>query len=259
MTLIACWNVNSINSRVDHVSNWIKKHQPDILLLQELKCLEEAFPRSAFEDLGYNIAIYGQKTYNGVAILAKLPIEDVTSGVSSLTDDNQARYIEALVGKLRIVSVYVPNGQEVGSDKFDYKLRFLDHFTLHVQKLLKYEEALIIGGDFNIAPFIEDVPSLDVLKRDRILCSKLEREALRKILNMGFIDGIRAAHPTQQQLFTWWDYRAGSWEQNKGYRIDHFLLSPQAADLLENSDVDTAPRGLEKPSDHAPIWVKLRD
>jgi exodeoxyribonuclease-3 len=256
MTLIACWNVNSINTRVDHVSNWIRTHNPDILLLQELKCLTEAFPRAPFEDLGYNLAIHGQKSYNGVAILSKQPIEDVNTGLS---DDNQSRYIEAMVGKFRVVSVYVPNGQEVGSDKFEYKLRFLDHFTTRLQKLLKYEEALVIGGDFNIAPFMDDVPTPEVLKRDRILCSKSEREALRKILNMGFIDGLRTVHPTQHQLFTWWDYRAGSWEQNKGYRIDHFLLSPQAADLLENADVDTAPRGLEKPSDHAPIWVKLRD
>lgn len=256
MTLIASWNVNSINSRVEHVRNWVQIHQPDILLLQELKCLTEAFPKEPFENMGYNFAIHGQKTYNGVAILAKLPIEDISISLPDL-DDPQARYLEVLVGKLRIISVYVPNGQEVGSDKFEYKLKFLDHFTRHIQDLLKYEEALIIGGDFNIAPFLADVPSSDVLKHDRILCSKLEREALRKILNSGFIDGLRTVHPTQEQLFTWWDYRSGSWEQNKGYRIDHFLLSPQAADLLEDAQVDTAPRGLEKPSDHAPLWVKL--
>lgn len=257
MTLIATWNVNSINSRLEHVRNWVKTNQPDILLLQELKCLTEAFPKEPFENMGYNCAIHGQKSYNGVAILSKMPIEDITNGIPSLTDDEQARYVEAMVGKLRIISIYVPNGQEVGSDKFDYKLRFLDHFAQRLQALLKFEEALVIGGDFNIAPFLDDVPSPDVLKHDRILCSKVERESLRKILNSGVIDGIRALHPNRKQLFTWWDYRAGSWEQNKGYRIDHFLLSPQAADLLQEADVDTAPRGLEKPSDHAPVWVKL--
>lgn len=256
--LIASWNVNSINSRLQQACTWIKNHQPDVLLLQEIKCSTETFPRSPFEDLGYNLAVHGQKTYNGVAILAKLPLEDVTISHKILEDDVQARYIEAVVGKIRVASVYVPNGQEVGSEKFIYKLRFLESLTRHLKNLLKYEEALVIGGDFNIAPFLEDVHSPEVFRDDRILCSTQERDALRKILNLGLVDGMRALYPHRHQFYTWYDYRAGSWEQNKGYRIDHFLLSPQAADLLEEGDIDLATRALEKPSDHLPFWIRLK-
>lgn len=256
---IATWNVNSISSRLEHLLMWIKSHHPDILLLQELKCVEEKFPSESLEDLGYNVAVYGQKTYNGVAILSKYPIEDVTKGLSS--QDPQARYIEAFTGGVRVASVYAPNGEEVGSEKFIYKLAFYETLFHHVQKLLQFEEKLIIGGDYNIAPYDEDVSPLFKIKGERILCSSPERAALFKLYNLGLVDAIRAIHPTSIQsgkdLYSWWDYRGGSWEQNKGMRIDHLLLSPQAADQLKDAQIDIKPRTWERPSDHVPVLCEL--
>jgi exodeoxyribonuclease-3 len=258
MILIACWNVNSVNSRLTQLEAWVREHQPDIFLLQEIKCISDSFPRTPFEDMGYNLAIHGQKSYNGVAILAKQPIEDVVVSFKGLKDDTQARYVEAVIGQLRIASVYVPNGQEIGSEKFQYKLDFLEGLKSHLRSLLTHEEAVVIGGDFNIAPFLEDVPSSEIFHEERILCSPLERDALREILNLRYVDALRSLHPLRQEFFTWWDYRSGAWDQNRGYRLDHFLLSPQAADLLDSGDVDLVSRSLEKPSDHAPIWIKIR-
>lgn len=256
---IATWNVNSISVRLEHLSVWIRSQQPDILLLQELKCVEEKFPSEPLEDLGYNIAIYGQKTYNGVAILSKYPIEDVVKGLSP--HDPQARYIEAFTGGVRVASVYAPNGEEVGSEKFAYKLDFYETLFHHLQKLLELEEKSVIGGDYNIAPYDVDVSPLFKIKGERILCSSQERAALFKLYNLGFVDAIRSCHPSSTQsgkdLYSWWDYRGGSWEQNKGMRIDHLLLSPQAADHLKNAHIDIKPRTWKRPGDHVPVMCEL--
>ncbi len=257
---IATWNVNSIKVRLPQVEAWIKEHQPDILLLQELKCLNEDFPLEPLGDLGYNIEVLGQKTYNGVAVLSKTPIEDIQGGLPGFEDD-QARYLEAFTGGLRVVSVYVPNGMEVGSDKFVYKLKFMQALETHVKDLLSLGEPFVIGGDYNIAPYPEDVHTPNLLRGERILCSQEEVARLRRLLNLGLTDALRALYPAHTEkgrgLFTWWDYRGGSYEQNKGFRIDHLLLSPQAADLLEGGGIDHAQRALEKASDHVPVWILL--
>ena len=227
MTVIATWNVNSIRTRLDHLKKWVEERNPDIILLQELKCQKEAFPFEEVENLGYNIALLGQKSYNGVAILSKSPLEDVVYGLPTSQGDEQARYIEALVDGIRVASVYVPNGQEVGSEKFAYKMQFLDALKHHGRVLLKNNEPLVIGGDYNIAPFVSDGHTPDTFKKDRILCSLQEREMLRSLYHEGFIDGFRLKHPdslpANQNVFSWWDYRAGSYGNNKGYRIDPLL------------------------------------
>lgn len=251
---IATWNVNSIRSRLEHVTQWLKDTQIDVLLLQELKCQNHDFPEELFSDLGYNTAILGQKTYNGVAIIAKQPIEDIQLNMPNFEDD-QARYIEAVIGTKRYVSVYVPNGSEVDSEKYDYKLRFLSALKQHMKHLLLYKEELVIGGDFNIAP--DDVDVYDPTTwKDRILCSVRERLKLNELLNLGYTDAFRALYPTEKG-FTWWDYRAGSFQQNKGMRIDHFLLSPEAMDKAQSVTIDSEPRALDKPSDHAPVILDM--
>lgn len=251
---IATWNVNSIRSRLEHVTRWLKDTQIDVLLLQELKCQNHDFPEEFFSDLGYNTAIFGQKTYNGVAIIAKKPIGDIQLNIPNF-EDEQSRYIEAVIGTKRYVSVYVPNGSEVGSEKYDYKMCFLSALKHHMKHLLTYKEELIIGGDFNIAPDGLDV--YDPIKwKDRILCSVPERLKLNELLNLGYTDAFRALYPTEKG-FTWWDYRAGSFQQNKGMRIDHFLLSPEAMDKIQSVTVDTEPRALEKASDHAPVILEM--
>jgi exodeoxyribonuclease-3 len=258
---IATWNVNSVRTRLSHLLIWLKERAPDIVLLQELKAIDAQFPAEMIEDLGYNYAVAGQKSYNGVAILSKYPLEDIQSSLPGNSEDTQARYIEAVTGGVRVISVYVPNGQEVGSDKYAYKLAFLERLKRHFSALLKYEECLIAGGDYNIAPTSADVYNEKEFK-DRILTSPAERAAFRQLCNLGLIDAVRALYPEENaendKLFTWWDYRQGSWERNQGFRIDHLLLSPQAADCLLKAEVDTSMRGLPRPSDHAPLWCELK-
>ena len=257
---IVTWNVNSIKARLSIVVNWLRENTPDIVLLQEIKCENSAFPSEVFEDLGYNIALHGQKTYHGVAILSKFPIEDVVRGLPDF-EDPQSRYIEALVGSVRVASIYVPNGQEVGSDKFYYKLNFYQKLKAHMKKSLEAKEIAVWGGDYNVAPFLADGPNEEAFKGEKILTSLKEREAFRELLWLGLTDAIRVQYPEGtpqgEHLFSWWDYRANSWAQNKGFRIDHLLLSPQAADRFESAGIESETRALEKASDHAPVWVKL--
>lgn len=259
---IASWNINSIRARLENFTTWLRETSPDVVLLQETKCLEEQFPRESIEDLGYNVAVKGQKSYNGVAILSKSPIEDVTTELPGDESDLEARYIEAVVGSTRVASVYVPNGQDLGTEKFFYKLRFFERLYQHLKTLLKYEESFVIGGDYNVAPTNADVYDADKFQ-NRLLVSPEERAALRSLVNLGITDAFRAIHPEDQsdntKLFTWWDYRQGSFDKNNGLRIDHLLLSPQASDLLEEVGIDREARAQEKPSDHAPIWCQLRD
>lgn len=253
---IATWNVNSIRTRLEHLIEWAKSAQPDIILLQEIKTINETFPSEPLEDLGYNLAILGQKSYNGVAILSKHRIEDVTFNLPTLEGDTNARYIEAFTGGVRVASVYVPNGQEVGGEKYYYKLQFMKALKDHLIQVLKYKESFVLGGDFNVAPSDEDLYDIEKFA-NRILTSPPERQALREIMHLGFTDALRALHPKKMDLYTWWDYRQGSWAQNKGLRIDHLLLSPEAADKLEFVDVDLSTRGLTRPSDHAPVVCAL--
>ncbi len=259
MTRIVTWNVNSVRARLEAVTSWLRTHQPDVLLLQELKCQEDGFPYEAFEDLGYNCAVYGQKAYNGVAILSKSPIEDVTKGLPGL-DDQAARYIEAFTGTVRVASIYVPNGKDVDTEAYAYKERFMRALTDHAHTLIQYDEAIILGGDYNIAPFAADVHDPNLLERDRILCSLPERKWLRTLINVGLSDALRMTYPHEEQgPFTWWDYRAGSFAANKGMRIDHLFLTPQATQRFITAGVDLAPRQAPKASDHAPVWVDLKN
>ncbi len=256
MFTLATWNINSIRMRLPLLLSWLRERAPDVVLLQETKVIDDQFPGEEIEDLGYNIFKYGQKTYNGVAILSKFPIEDRTQGIPGFEDD-QARYLEAVIKGVRVASIYVPNGMAVGSDKYAYKLNFLKHLYTHLQALLTYDEALVLGGDFNIAPADSDV--YDPLEwHEKILCSTPEREGFRSLLYLGFTDALRALHPQEKELYTWWDYRAGAWQNNYGLRIDHFLVSPQAADRLIDGFVDKEIRGVEKASDHAPVVCQLR-
>lgn len=222
--------------------------------------MEEAFPTMEIESLGYNIAAYGQKTYNGVAVLSKYPIDETIKGLPGDDGDIEARYIESVISlkdkAIRVASVYVPNGQEVGAEKFSYKLRFLDRLHTHLKTLLAYEEMLVVGGDYNVAPEAIDV--FDPKSLDGTVCfHPEERMRFRKLLHLGFTDAFRATHPAAHQ-YSWWDYRARGWEYNKGMRIDHLLLSPEATDVLQGSDIETEMRGQEKASDHVPVWCKLQ-
>lgn len=253
--LIASWNVNSVRARLQNILHWMRSKNPDILLLQETKVQDQDFPREPFEDLGYNLALSGQKTYNGVAILSKSPLEDVHL---SFTKEGltEARYIEAFTHNVRVASVYVPNGQSKDSPKFSYKLDFFRSLQAQIKILLSYEETLVLGGDFNVAPTDFDVhdPSL---WHEEILCTSQERQAFQSLLHLGIFDALRCRYP-KDPLYTWWDYRGNSFRRNNGLRIDHFLISSQALDCLEKGGVDTSEREIEKASDHAPIWLTLK-
>lgn len=257
---IATWNVNSIRSRLPHLLEWLRSdNAPDVVGLQELKCEDHGFPFMEIEELGYNIVTQGQKTYNGVAILSKFPLEDVVRGLPGNEEDEQARYIEALVcageNVVRVASVYVPNGQAVDSDKFAYKMRFFDLLKQRLDTLCSYGEFTVIGGDYNIAPYPIDV--FDHKKLDGTVCyHPREREKIRTILHSGYYDAFRCKHPEQQE-FSWWDYRGSSWKANQGLRIDHLLLSPQAIDRLQSCETLVDMRGAEKASDHAPVICTL--
>ncbi len=253
---VASWNVNSIRSRLSHLLGWLRDDKPDIILLQELKCTEDSFPYMEIEELGYNIAIHGEKSYNGVAILSKFPLDDICRGLMDNEADSQSRYIEAVVnlpkGAIRVASVYVPNGQETSSEKFIYKLRFLDKFYNHIKKILAYEEVLIIGGDYNIAPHDSDVHD-PKLWEGSVLTHDEARKALRRVFNLGVYDACRVLKPDGESDYSWWDYRANSFASDNGLRIDHLLLSPQAADRISGYYVKKELRALDKASDHAPV------
>ncbi|MFN9789639.1 MAG: exodeoxyribonuclease III [Holosporales bacterium] len=250
---VVSWNVNSLAARLPQVIDWLRANRPDVLLLQELKMVREAFPHDAFAELGYDAAVHGQKTYNGVAIVSRLRLEDVQQGLGSTdTDPGQARYIEALVdGRVRIASVYVPNGEDVGTSKYDYKMGFYKNLETLVRGIIASDEAYIIGGDFNVAASPLDTHDPEGWK-DRILFSEPERAALRRLFAAGLIDTFRTLHPTRRE-YSWWDYRAGSFPQNKGARIDYVLASPQALSGLIHARIDSAPRANERPSDHVPV------
>ncbi|MCC7276102.1 MAG: exodeoxyribonuclease III [Alphaproteobacteria bacterium] len=252
---IAAWNVNSVKARLPNVLDWLGKAKPDVALFQELKCVDEAFPRAEIEDAGYNVATHGQKSYNGVAILAKSRIEDVTRGLPGDSEDTQARYIEATVAGVRVASIYLPNGNPAPGDKFDYKLAWMKRLVRHARGLLDAEETFVLGGDYNVAPTDDDVYD-PVGWRDDALCRPESRALFRTLLHLGLTDAFRALHPEPHQ-YSYWDYVQGRWYRDEGLRIDHLLLSPLAADRLAESGIDREPRGKEKASDHTPVWCTL--
>jgi exodeoxyribonuclease-3 len=252
---IATWNVNSIRVRLPILLDWLKQAQPDVALLQETKCVDEAFPGLEIGDLGYNVALSGQKTYNGVAILAKRPIQVETRKLPGDDADEEARYIEAIVDGLRVASVYVPQGTDVAGPRFQFKLAYYERLRRHIAGLLEQEDPFVFGGDWNVAPAPEDV--WDPASLDGTLCyHPEERRRFRTIMHLGVTDAFRGLNP-QGKVYSWWDYRAGAWQKDHGMRIDHLLLSPQTADRLAASGIDRAPRGLEKASDHTPVWCAL--
>ena len=256
MLTIATWNVNSITARLPNVLAWLKEHAPDIVLLQELKTTDDNFPKLEFSAEGYNTAVFGQKAWNGVAILSRHKITGVKTGLPGDAADEQSRYIEATIEGIRIASIYLPNGNPIESDKYTYKLKWMDRLYKHIESLLHTEQPLVFGGDYNIIP--EDRDCFDPkLWKDDALFRLESRRKFRALLHLGLTDAFRVNNNEAHQ-YSFWDYQGGAWQQNAGIRIDHFLLSPQSADLLESCVIDSAPRGKEKASDHTPVILKLR-
>ncbi|MEQ9520216.1 MAG: exodeoxyribonuclease III [Parvibaculum sp.] len=256
---IATFNVNSVKARQANLVQWLQEASPDIVCLQELKCVDDAFPREEIEALGYHVETHGQKTYNGVALLSKFPLEDVTRGLPGDESDDQARYIEAVVstnkGALRIGGLYLPNGNPVDTDKYPYKLGWMDRLTAHAKTLLAHEEMLVLAGDYNVIPHADDCYDPKAWADDALFKPET-RAKFYELMNLGLTDAFRACH-TQPNRYSFWDYQRGAWQKDNGIRIDHLLLSPQAADRLAACDIDKAPRGREKPSDHTPVWIEL--
>jgi exodeoxyribonuclease-3 len=255
---IATWNVNSINARLETVLAWFEAASPDVACLQEIKCVDEKFPAQAFERLGYNVATHGQKTYNGVALLSKSPLEDVRRGLPGDPGDEQARYIEAVTGgrtPIRVGGIYLPNGNPVGSEKFPYKLAWMARLNAHARDLLALEEPLILAGDYNVIPEAADVYDPAAWSGDALYQPE-SRGAFRALKWLGLTDAYEAADGTPGG-YTFWDYQAGAWPRDHGIRIDHLLLSPLAADRLTGVTIHRDVRGREKPSDHVPVVAAL--
>jgi len=264
---IATFNINGIKARAQALLDWLDEAQPDVVLLQEIKSVDEGFPAEPFEDRGYNVATHGQKSFNGVAILSKLPLEDVVRGLPGDDGDEQARWIEAtVVGQraLRICGLYLPNGnpveldddgQPVAGGKYAYKLAWMARLRARAADLLAAEEPALMAGDYNIIPQAEDAARPEAWREDALF-RLTSREAWRRVLNLGFTEAIRTRDPAPS-LYSFWDYQAGAWAKNNGIRIDHLLLTPQAADLLTGTGIDKQIRGRDKPSDHVPAWIEL--
>ncbi len=253
---VATWNVNSIKARLPNVLDWLKQAKPDVVLLQELKCVDDAFPRTEIEDAGYNVATHGQKTYNGVAILSTSPIEDIEPRLPGDETDEQARYLEATVfGKLRVSAIYLPNGNPLGTEKFPYKLGWMARLYAHMARGLKDGEMRIYGGDYNVIPKDDDVYDPRAFKDDALLQPE-SRRYFRSYLHLGLADAFRTFDSRPHQ-YSYWDYQAGAWQKDHGLLIDFLLLSAKAADTLTNAGIDKGPRGKEKASDHTPVWCEL--
>ncbi|HEY0441173.1 MAG TPA: exodeoxyribonuclease III [Xanthobacteraceae bacterium] len=256
---IATWNVNSIRQRLDNLTAWLAETSPDIVCLQETKCVDEAFPREALEAAGYNVAIHGQKALNGVAILSKLPFDEVTPRLPGDDEDDHARFLEAVVstrsGALRVASIYLPNGNPPLTEKYAYKLKWMERLLHYIPERLALEEPLVLAGDYNVIPDERDVYDPPAWVTDALFRPET-RERFRALLHLGLTDALRAT-TADAGLYSFWDYQAGAWQRNKGLRIDHLLLSPQAADRLQGAGIDKHVRGRDKPSDHVPVWIDL--
>ena len=255
---IATFNINGIKARIEALPAWLAAAKPDVVLLQEIKSVDEGFPRETFEDLGYRVETHGQKGFNGVAILSKLPLEEVTRGLPGDDTDEQARWIEATVigtSAVRVCGLYLPNGNPAPGPKYDYKLGWMARMRARAADLLATEEPVIMAGDYNVIPQAEDAAKPAAWMEDALFLPE-SRAALRRILHQGWTEAFRAREHGPGH-YSFWDYQAGAWEKNNGIRIDHLLLSPQAADLMTDCQIDKAVRGGDKPSDHVPVWVQL--
>jgi exodeoxyribonuclease-3 len=255
---LASFNINGIKARIEALPAWLEAARPDAVCLQEIKSVDEGFPRALFEDMGYRVETHGQKSFNGVAILSRLPLEDVVRGLPGDPEDAQARWIEATVigaRAVRLCGLYLPNGNPAPGPKYDYKLAWMARMQDRVRALLAQEEPLVLAGDYNVIPQPEDAARPEAWAQDALFLPE-SRAALRRMLHLGLTDAIRSRDP-RPGLYTFWDYQAGAWERNNGIRIDHLLLSPQAADLMLDAGIDKAVRAGDKPSDHVPVWVDL--
>lgn len=257
MLTLASWNVNSLRVRLPQVLDWLAAHQPDLVGLQETKLQDGNFPVAELNAAGYNVVANGQKTYNGVALLARQPLQavEVARELPDF-DDPQRRVLAATCGDLRFINLYVPNGAEVGSDKFHYKLDWLDALSAYLQQQLQRYPNLVVVGDFNIAPEDRDVHDPQ-LWQGSVLVSEPEREKFRQLLGLGLQDSFRLFEQPEGS-YSWWDYRAAAFRRNRGLRIDHILVSNNLADRVTGSTIDTAPRKLERPSDHAPVVATVQ-
>ena len=255
---IATWNVNSVNARLETVLRWFEEAKPDVACLQEIKCVDEKFPSEAFERLGYNVEVHGQKAYNGVALLSKTPMEDVRRGLPDPGEAEQSRYLEAVISgprPVRVASIYLPNGNPVDTEKYPYKLAWIERLHRHAQDLLTFEEPLVLTGDFNVIPEARDAEFPKNWEGDALFRPQT-REAWRALKNLGLTDAFLQADGSPG-AYTFWDYQAGAWQRNNGIRIDHALLSPQAADILTGVSIHRDVRSWEKPSDHVPFVIEL--
>ncbi len=258
MVKIASFNINGIKAREKALMTWLSEAQPDVALLQEIKSVSENFPSDLFKDLGYNVVVNGQKSFNGVAILSKLPIEDIVTRLPGDDEDVQARWLEAtIVGTqaIRMCNLYLPNGNPTPGPKYDYKLSWMRRLHEKAKELIDSEIPAFMAGDYNIIPQAEDAAKIGTWERDALFLLE-SRTEFRRILNLGFTDAFRAKNNGSGH-YSFWDYQAGAWDRDDGIRIDHFLLTPQCADLLKNCQIDKHIRSREKPSDHVPIWIEL--
>ncbi|GIL00899.1 MAG: exodeoxyribonuclease III [Alphaproteobacteria bacterium] len=259
MLKIATWNINGVKARLDSLTAWLGQARPDIVCLQEIKSLDDGFPREAVESLGYNVATHGQKGFNGVAILSRLPFDEIARGLPGDDGDEQARFIEAVFsvtgGALRVASLYLPNGNPVGTDKFAYKLAWMERLHQWAGERMAQEEPLVLAGDYNVIPEPDDCHDPNAWEADALFRPE-SRRAFRRLLHLGFYDAVRCVTDAAQ-TYTFWDYQAGAWQKNNGIRIDHLLLSPEAAGRLKAAAIDSFTRAWEKPSDHVPVWAEL--
>ena len=254
---IATYNVNGIKARLPRLLEWLAETQPDVACLQEIKTSDDTFPETDIVAAGYHAIWHGQKAFNGVAILSKTPPTHIRNGLDGEDEDDHSRYIEADVEGVRIASIYLPNGNPQPGTKFDYKLRWMERLRLRAAELLTLEIPVVLAGDYNVIPTDADIANPAAMKDDALMQPE-SRAAFRRIVTQGWTDALRAIHPTGP-LWTYWDYQAGAWQRDAGFRIDHLLLSPEAADRLIDANVDKDHRAREKASDHAATWIHLRD
>ena len=256
---IVTWNINGVRASIANLVHWLTESQPDIVCLQEIKSEDDSFPRLEIEALGYNVETHGQKGFNGVAILSKLPFDEVNRRLPGDETDEQARFIEGVFstesGALRVVSLYLPNGNPVGTEKFPYKLAWMERLHRWADQRLALEEPLVLAGDYNVIPEPEDAKNWENWINDALFQPET-RQAYRRLLNLGFTEAIRAT-TDDPGVYTFWDYQAGAWQKNNGIRIDHLLLSPEAANRLQSASVEKHVRAWEKPSDHVPVAIQL--
>ncbi|MCY4152671.1 MAG: exodeoxyribonuclease III [Aestuariivita sp.] len=256
--IIATYNVNSVKARAHAVVDWLRERSPDVVVLQETKCTDDVFPKTIFEDCGYCVEVHGQKSYNGVAILSKITLEDVRCGLPGDDEDDQARWIEATVVNkraLRICGLYLPNGNPAPGPKFDYKIKWMQRAYARAKILLADEMPTIMAGDYNVIPQNEDCKNPEQWVGDALTRAET-RAAFRRIINLGFTDAFRLNN-SEAGHYSFWDYQAGAWNKDNGIRIDHLLLSSQATDRFRDSGIDKFMRGRERPSDHVPVWIEL--